>query len=295
MLAELLLGLTTEASRRVHDLRPAAVVEGHEQGDAPVGAGLVLRPLDPAQQLGVEAVPPADEAHPNALVVELGRLAVDALGEHRHQPLHLLRRAVPVLRREGEDRQLLDAELDGVLQPRLDDVRPGLVPLDDRQPLRLRPAPVAVGDDGDVARAGSAHTSRISASLPASSLSISPTRASVSFCSSDSARCSSSDPTSPSLFRPRRSCWTSRRMLRTATRPCSAMLCTIFTRSRRRSSVSSGMESLITLPSLFGVNPMSDSRIAFSICLIEFLSYGVIVSSRASVAETCDSWLSGVT
>ena len=101
---------------------------------------------------------------------------------------------------------------------------------------------------------------------------MSPTCESVSFWSSDSARRSSSSPTSPSLFSSRRSCITSRRTLRTATLPCSAMPCTTFTSSLRRSSVSSGIESRITWPSFEGVRPTSDSRIAFSIALIEFLS-----------------------
>jgi len=65
-------------------------------------------------KFGPDARAPADEAHPHALVVQLGRLAVDALGEHRHQPADLLGRARPVLRRERVDRQLGDAELDGV-------------------------------------------------------------------------------------------------------------------------------------------------------------------------------------
>ena len=48
------------------------------------------------------------------------------------------------------------------------------------------------------------------------------------------------------------------------------------------------------LPSLEGVRPRSDSMIAFSIALIEDLSYGWIVSSRASGAEIVASWFSGV-
>ena len=64
----------------------------------------------------------------------------------------------------------------------------------------------------------------------------------------------------------------SRRMFRTATRPSSASPCTTFTSSLRRSSVSSGIESRIRLPSLFGVSPRSDSWMAFSIDLIDDLS-----------------------
>ena len=87
---------------------------------------------------------------------------------------------------------------------------------------------------------------------------------------------------------------TSRRMLRIATRPSSARLRTTLTSSLRRSSVSSGTCRRMIWPSLFGVSPTSDSRIARSMFLIELLSYGWTVSSRASGAETVASCLSGV-
>ena len=48
------------------------------------------------------------------------------------------------------------------------------------------------------------------------------------------------------------------------------------------------------LPSLDGFRPTSDSLIAFSIALIEDLSYGCTVSRRASGAEIVASWFSGV-
>ena len=65
---------------------------------------------------------------------------------------------------------------------------------------------------------------------------------------------------------------TSRRMLRTATRPSSATPWTTLTSSLRRSSVSSGIWRRMTLPSLDGVRPRSDSMTAFSIVLIDDLS-----------------------
>src|SRR5215207_8835080 len=274
MAPELFLALPGEGSRCVHDLRPAAVVEGHEQRDALVSAGELLGPVHSPRKLLVEALAAPHEAHPHALLVQLRRLPVDPLGEHCHQAVHLRLRPPPVLGREREHRELAHAQLDGVAQPSLHDVGAGLVPRQHRQAAILRPAAVPVGDDGDVARPrrGVAHTSRISCSLPASALSMSPTCESVSFWSSLSARRSSSSPTSPSLFSSRRSCITSRRTLRTATRPCSAIPWTTFTSSLRRSSVSSGIERRITWPSFEGVSPTSDSRIAFSIALIEFLS-----------------------
>ena len=65
---------------------------------------------------------------------------------------------------------------------------------------------------------------------------------------------------------------TSRRMLRTATRPSSAIPRTTLTSCLRRSSVSSGMVRRISLPSLDGVSPRSEFMIAFSIALIELWS-----------------------
>ena len=105
--------------------------------------GLALGPLHPLQQRLGDAVAAADEAHPHALVAQLGRLALDPLGEHPHQARDLLGRARPVLGRERVDGQLLDAELDGVAQPRLDDVGAGLVAVERRQPAcsAQRPLP----------------------------------------------------------------------------------------------------------------------------------------------------------
>src|SRR4029079_2646415 len=197
--------------------------------------------------------------------------------EHLHQRRDLLDRARPVLGREAVDGQLAQAEDDGVAQARLDGVGARAVAPLPRQPALLAPAPVAVGDDRDVGGAGGAHTSRISSSLALRSPSSSRTFSSVSFCSASSARCSSSAPASPASRSSRRSCITSRRMLRSATRPSSAIPRTTLTSCLRRSSVSSGICSRISWPSLDGVRPTSDSRIARSIALIELLSYGWMV------------------
>src|SRR3954451_12940053 len=300
---ERLLPTAVVPLRGVEDLRPPAVVEGHEERDAVVGRSLALGPLHVLEQGGRDPVAAADEAHPHALLLELGRLGQNALGEHPHQGGDLLQRPRPVLGGERVDGQLADAEVGRVAQARLDDVGSGAVPLLDREPAGLRPAAVAVRDDRDVPRGAGVvplrrgvghHTSRISASLCLSSASSSWTRSSVSFWSSTSARCSSSAPTSPSSLSSRRSCMMSRRTLRMATRPSSAMWRTTLTSSRRRSSLSSGTPRRIRRPSLFGVRPMSDSMIAFSIALIELWSYGCTVSRRASGALIVASCFSGV-
>ena len=51
VVAELLLGAPLEASRRIDDLRPAAVVEGDEEGDPVVPGGRRFGPLHPLDQV----------------------------------------------------------------------------------------------------------------------------------------------------------------------------------------------------------------------------------------------------
>ena len=67
-----------------------------------------------------------------------------------------------------------------------------------------------------------------------------------------------------------------------ATLASSALCWATLTYSRRRSSVSCGKTTRITVPSLVGLTPRSLSRIAFSIAVSEPLSYGVIMTIRAS-------------
>jgi hypothetical protein len=71
-------------------------------------------------------------------------------------------------------------------------------------------------------------------------------------------------------------------MFRMTTRPSSAIFRTTFTSSLRRSSVSAGTASRISLPSLLGVIPRSDFRMAFSMLEIMEVSHGWMVISRRS-------------
>ena len=82
--------------------------------------------------------------------------------------------------------------------------------------------------------------------------------------SSFSARRTSSSPDSPSLTRRSSSSFARRRMLRMATLASSPLARAIFTRSRRRSSVSCGKTTRRTWPSFVGFTPRSLSRMAFS-------------------------------
>ena len=78
----------------------------------------------------------------------------------------------------------------------------------------------------------------------------------------------------------------SRRMLRMITRPSSASLRTTFTSSLRRSSVRVGTASRMTLPSLLGVIPRSDFRMAFSMAGTSEASQGwMVIRRRSGVAR----------
>src|SRR6516162_9159111 len=108
--AELLLGAAHGAASGIEDLRPPAVVEGHEQRDPAVSVGQLLGPAHALDELLRDALPSPQEAHPHPLLVQLRGLIGDPPREHVHEALHLGRWAGPVLGREGVHRELLDAQ-----------------------------------------------------------------------------------------------------------------------------------------------------------------------------------------
>ena len=76
--------------------------------------------------------------------------------------------------------------------------------------------------------------------------------------------------------------------------PSSPYLRTSLTSSLRRSSVSCGIGSRISLPSFDGVRPRSDSWTAFSIALIWLGSNGCTVIIRGSGTLIVAMFFSGV-
>src|SRR5262245_29432571 len=100
----------------------------------------------------------------------LAELAREVLAQELHQAVDLARRPVPVLAREGEQREVLDAELAARLDDGAHRVLADPVPVETRQSALLRPAPVAVHDDRHVGRESIVveldhHTAMISSSL----------------------------------------------------------------------------------------------------------------------------------
>jgi len=69
---------------------------------------------------------------------------------------------------------------------------------------------------------------------------------------------------------------------------------TLLTIWRRRSSVSGGTGSRMILPSLLGVMPRSELRMAFSMAAMPDTSHGWMTMRLGSGVEMVASWFSGV-
>ena len=105
-----------DGPHRVGQLRAAAVVERERQGHPPVPRGQRLGVLDVAQHpLGHPAAPPADEAHPDAPLVEVVAAAEQQRLVEPHEEAHLVERTAPVLGGERVHRHPGEPELEPAL------------------------------------------------------------------------------------------------------------------------------------------------------------------------------------
>src|SRR6185437_1062760 len=235
------------------------------------------------------------ESNAYAVGVQLGDLALQCLQEQAHQSGDFLRRTLPVLAGEGEQCQRLHAAPGALLHDQAGGGEAFFVPGGPWQAARSRPATIAVHDDRHMLRNPGRHgrggrywrgqTCMTSFSLAASSWSTSATCLSVSFCTSASARRSSSWETSFSLRSSLMSFMTSRRTLRTATRAFSASWRRTLVMSRRRSSVSGGIGMRMMVPAVIGFRPRSDLWMAFSMACTTVFSHGATTSVRPSSTE----------
>ena len=96
------------------------------------------------------SVAAADHADADVLLHDRGPLLDHVLLEQVHQEIELALRPLPVLARQAIQRELLDAQPGALLGRAAHAGHAAAVPLDPRQALPLRPAAVAVHDDGDV-------------------------------------------------------------------------------------------------------------------------------------------------
>src|SRR5690606_17023406 len=98
-----------------------------------------------------EALAVTDEAQAHATLVQGADLAFQRAEEQLHQRVDFLFRPAPVLAGEGEQGQRADAVREAEVDRALGRARTGTVADDARAAPALRPAPVAIHDDGQVA------------------------------------------------------------------------------------------------------------------------------------------------
>jgi hypothetical protein len=139
---------------RLDDVPAAAVVEGDRQVDPGVVAGAVLGVLPGLAQLVRDLGAVADDADANAVAGELGEVLRDGDEDQAHQAGDLFARPLPVLGREREHGQVLDAAIGAGVDGAHERIDALLVAEEARHVPLLGPAAVAVHDDGDVARHG---------------------------------------------------------------------------------------------------------------------------------------------
>ena len=131
--------------------------EGWSVGTCPVGgfsadAWIVLRGLvSRIVPAGGEVRAAAHDAEADLVLVEEGLLAGEVGDEEAHEGLDLVLGALPVLDGEGVEREVADAGVAAVAEDAADGLAAGAVALGAGEAAGLRPAAVAVHDDGDVA------------------------------------------------------------------------------------------------------------------------------------------------
>lgn len=134
----------------VNDLSASAIVKGDAESEPPIMCSQCFGRCHLSYETVRCAPAPADESHPYPVTVQRRHLTRQALGENPHEARDLLGGAPPVLCGKRVDGELFDAQLNGVIQAFSEDLRARVVPLGGGKSSRLRPAPVAVNDDGNI-------------------------------------------------------------------------------------------------------------------------------------------------
>jgi hypothetical protein len=117
-----------------------------------VARGEPLRLLDQLHQAGVEALAAADHLEADAVGVQPRHFLLQHGDEQLHQEADFFLGPPPILAAEGEQGQVLDAQLAATAGHRAHRVDALAMPRHPRQEAALRPAAVAVHDHGDVPR-----------------------------------------------------------------------------------------------------------------------------------------------
>ena len=146
------LGLFGNAPHGVHDFNAAAVAQRHDQRQAVVFGKGRDGFLEMFLHVFRQAVNLPDDFQPHVVFVQLRRFGLEIVDEIFHQRIHFVLGAVPILGGKSVEREIFDAEFARRANDRPRRFRALPMTLDARQAALLRPAAVAVHDDGDMLR-----------------------------------------------------------------------------------------------------------------------------------------------
>ena len=113
--------------------------------------------VEQKMQKSLEARQVTDDAKTDATIMELGNFVFQRTQEQLHQERHFFLRPAPVLGAERKQGEVRNSTLDTGLNHGPDRLDAAFVPCHPRQEAATRPAPVAVHDEGDMAR----HSARL--------------------------------------------------------------------------------------------------------------------------------------
>ena len=164
------LNLLKEALDPVDNLQSPAVTERENQRETVVVCGLLDRFVQ-LRLAGLRQIRQAtDRLEPNIFFHQLRRLFFQEALEQVHQRENFAFRALPVFGGKGIEGEELDPQIAAAFDAGADRVGAFFVAFDSRQSALLRPAAVAIHDNGDVARnrlERRIHFARSSGSVPA--------------------------------------------------------------------------------------------------------------------------------
>ena len=140
-----------------HDLLPAAIIEGDDEGEAGVAGGQPLAFLDHLDDVVGEPLALADHLDADLGSMELRHVLADEAPQQRQQIAHLLGRTRPVLGAEAVERQIGNVEFDGGAHGTAHRLDALAVTGGAGQRALMRPTAIAIHDDSDMARCFPCH------------------------------------------------------------------------------------------------------------------------------------------
>jgi hypothetical protein len=141
-----------DAVAGIDDLGAPAVIEGDLEKKSGIRGGLLLRVTELALHARIESVHAPDRDEADVVLHQRLQLFAEVLLEQHHQRGHFIAGPLPVLDGKRIERHHAELEPRRGLHDLAHGGDAGAMSFDARQAPRPRPAPVAVHDDGDVAR-----------------------------------------------------------------------------------------------------------------------------------------------